>query len=629
LDFDIETTDNLDELSHALLAVWPNEHDLDLILSIPVGLSVLYHGIVCMPYPKFLGAQIPSPRKMLQLPVPGSHPVLIARRLLLLGTFLQGIPPSYAKKLAQLSTPYKNLMCLLVKTASRLVTNNDELVGSLDGIECVMIESMYLNNAGNLRRAWLKNRKAMVLAQMMGLHKETGMPITVLETGTRERVDPGHMWLRLVLSDRYLSLILGLPQGSLENTFASPEALSHCTPMEKMERIEGLVSNLILQRNEGDRTDLAATHKMDRMLQEAAALMPPQWWLSNPVAAPGADVDAFKESIRLVLHFTHYHLLVQVHLPYMLQPSSVNPGYDYSKMSGASAARAILTLFVSFHRSESGTTYCRGIDFVAFIASVTLCLAHVESRRPLKTSGVTAFQSLQHQRLGDRALLERTLEVMETMAKDDSDIVAQRISSILRPLLAIEHDSAMGNYYHATTSPDAGGPNPQWLSSKQRGLGELSIQIPYFGTIKIEHRPDAKETAEPMQISADGSLRDTSSLADNSAGLVVLREAKSPVLNESLDSGQQGEATFEARRLGYEISTTHPANPDWQAVPSYFDQLGSIQQDGFPNWDQVAISSEARGSQPVHLLVPGLTTDVEDWALQGVDAALFSSLTHG
>ena len=298
-------------------------------------------------------------------------------------------------------------------------------------------------------------------------------------------------------------------------------------------------------------------------------------------------------------------------------------------MSGASAARAILNLFVSFHRSDSGTTYCRGVDFVAFIASVTLCLAHVESRRPRKTSGVTAFQSLQHQRLGDRALLERTLQVMETMSKNDGDIVAQRISSILRPLLAIEHDSAMGNYYHATTLSDAGEPSPQWLSSKQGGFGELSIQIPYFGTIKIEHRPDVKEAAEPIQISAHGALRNTPISADNSAGLVVIREAKSPVLNESLESGQQGEATFEARRLGYEISTTHPANPDWQAVPSYFDQLGSLPQDGFSNWDQVAISPEARASQPVHLLVPGLATDVEDWALQGVDAALFSSLTHG
>lgn len=45
--------DSLEELSRILLAAWPKESDLDLLLSVPVDVSVLFHGIVCMPYHEF------------------------------------------------------------------------------------------------------------------------------------------------------------------------------------------------------------------------------------------------------------------------------------------------------------------------------------------------------------------------------------------------------------------------------------------------------------------------------------------------------------------------------------------------------------------------------------------------
>jgi hypothetical protein len=131
-------------------------------------------------------------------------------------------------------------------TATRLVTGNDELINSIEGIECVMIESMYLNDAGNLRRAWLTNRKAMAVAQMMGLHTGTRSPWIILDTETRERINTDYMWFRIVLSDRYLSLMLGLPQGSQESVFARPEALSSCAPVERLERLESIAGGLIL-----------------------------------------------------------------------------------------------------------------------------------------------------------------------------------------------------------------------------------------------------------------------------------------------------------------------------------------------------------------------------------------------
>lgn len=600
-NLELESADwNPDDLSRTLLKAWPSQKDLDIILKVPVHVSVLFHGVVFRPYSGFFSGQMASPQLMLQPPLQGSHPVLIARKLLLLATFLQGIQPNIASELIGLSSTHHDLMSRVFNTATKLVTSNDELVNSLEGIECIMMESMYLNNAGTLRRAWLANRRAMATAQMLGLHAGNNSSSMALENETRDRIDPDYMWFRVVLTDRYLSLMLGLPQGTNENVFATPEALDKCTGIERMERIEAVASSLVLQRNSAEKTDPAATRQIDKMLQDAAALMPPQWWLmaSDPTTITGDSAKEFEESIRLMNQFAYYHLLVRVHLPYMLMPSSIDPSFDYSKMTAASASRSIVTLFVSFRNSCLNTAYCRGVDFVAFIGSIVLCLAHIEARRQVNTNdgnGIGIFQSLQHQRLSDRGLLERTLEIMETMAKAHNDAIAQKVSSILRPLLAIEDNSFQGGCYHVHASSEANKKESQCIGNTSEAFHALHIQIPYFGVIKIEHRPPPPNSVEPVQPDNSPVLQQ-----ETGAGLVTLHEV----------NHQDPERTPKTRPPGYEFSMNQPANADWQAIPSSIDTGNA--QDNYLN-----------------LLVPGLEAGIDDWALQGVDMALFSNLTQG
>ncbi|OTA62101.1 hypothetical protein K449DRAFT_382800 [Hypoxylon sp. EC38] len=623
-DIDSQPDNDLDRLSSQLLAVWPSQHDLDLILSIPIGGSILLHGLICQPYSGLVSGQVTSPRLLLQPPSRRSHPVLIARKLLLLSSLLQGIPPCSVGELVGLSSDYSVLMSRLFNTATKLVTSHDELISSVDGVECVMFESMYLNRAGNLRRAWLVNRRAMAMAQMLGLHVGNSSSGVFLEKETRDRINPHYMWFRLVVSDRYLSLMLGLPQGSLENSFPNLEAIDNCVPMERMERMEVVAAGLILQRNTTERTNLAATYRIDQILQEAAASMPPQWWLmaSNIDAIDGNDTKAFEESIRLTNQFAHHHLLLQLHLPYMLLPSSTELSYDYSKMTAASASRTIVGEFVAFRASMSSIAYCRGIDFIAFIASVILCIAHIEARRQDETSSSksgTTLQSLRHQRLSDRGLLERALELMEAMARSNSDVVAQKISNILRPLLNIESNSFRGSSYHIYASSEGNNEDSQCLGDTRGAFHALRIQIPYFGTVHIEHHPALPNTAIPTQTPSEELHWNQSGSQTPDCSLPVLYR---PVSH--LNQDRYCETTLSASRVGYEISTSQPVNNDWQAVPSCFDLEGSVEQSQSTN--PILDTSE---DQETYLLVPGLEADVDHWALQGVDAALFRNLTQG
>ena len=93
---------------------------------------------------------MPSSREMLQLPPAGSHSVFTVRKLLMLGSFLQHIPSGAVKDLNRLNVKYREVMSHVAEAASRIVTGNDDLIDSLESVECFMIESMYQNNAGNL-----------------------------------------------------------------------------------------------------------------------------------------------------------------------------------------------------------------------------------------------------------------------------------------------------------------------------------------------------------------------------------------------------------------------------------------------------------------------------------------------
>jgi hypothetical protein len=403
-----------EEICRVLLAAWPSERNLNIILSVPVDITGCLYGLICTSY--FRTHKAPSPREMLQLPATGSDPVLVARKLLLLGSYLQAVPPGSIQSLSDLGVNHREMMSRVVETVHSVVNCNDELVASIEGIECITMESMYYNNAGNLRRAWLTMRRAMLIAQMMGLHRGTNLSsMKTLEC--QPGVTPEQIWFRLVQSDRYLSLMLGLPQGAPEvSFFATAKALEDCTPVERLQRIDCVVAGRIIQRNESDINDLASTEEIDRLLYKASMSMAPQWWLI-PNLAPSASnsMEVFHETMHLMAQFTHYHLVARLHLPYLLR-SLTSGNYEYSKITAVNASREVLARFVAFRSSNPISSYCRGIDFLAFIASTTLCLAHIYAHHHglfIASDGDIGFfaNSLAHQRPGDRGMMERALEM--------------------------------------------------------------------------------------------------------------------------------------------------------------------------------------------------------------------------
>ncbi|KAL4803233.1 hypothetical protein BDV18DRAFT_44997 [Aspergillus unguis] len=561
-----------EELSRELIAAWPSEDDLEIITSLPVGLSIPLFWRDCAPYDGHAGDEPPSARTILKLPPAGCHPVLIARKLLLLATFLQGVLPSAIQKLEDLGISYHAVMARAVDRATRLVTSNDELVGSAEGVVSVMLESLYQNYAGNLHLAWMAMRRAISAAQIIGMQRNSSLPSTkFVDPATRAAFDAGRVCFRLVQMDHYLSLMLGLPQNKPEGRFSIPEDLSQFDHIERLERLHCLISGRIVQRADVDINDLSNIRAIDKMLQSAAAEMPPQWWLTPSFSH---DSEVLNDTVRLMIQLTHHHLLARLHLPYMLLPST-DHRYDYSKITAVNASREMLSRYTVFRSTNPAHYYCRGCDFLAFVALTVMCLAHISSRSEQPGLG-NVFCSLTHSHPVDRGMMERTTDILESMARHNStDAIAPKLTRIMRHLLDAEANAARGTKYSTTSSSSDGDEGEINGSLSQEGKA-LRIHIPYFGTINIEH----------------GS-----------------------VSKSSLD-----------------LYPTMPGENEIRRPLNQFENPGTPSADGLRCWQPNYEGQDFAGIgfPEVDATTPSPLFGIEeDWDLQGIDIALFDSLFRG
>ncbi|KAL4789794.1 hypothetical protein BDV19DRAFT_373542 [Aspergillus venezuelensis] len=559
-----------ESLSRELLAAWPGDKDLEIISSLPVGLSIPLYWRVCTPYPGFRSKDPPPPKEMLKLPPPGSHPVLIARSLLILATFLQGVVPSALQQLGDQGVAYREIMTRAVDRVLRLVTSNDELLTSVEAIECIMLEVMYQNYVGNLHLAWVAIRRATAAVQVLGLHRQVNPPPSrFILPATRAVFDADNMCFCLVQMDHYLSLMLGLPQIPHEGRLTVPKDLRKFDPIERLERLHCAVSARIVQRSNTVINDLSNTCEVDRLLVNVSAEMPPKWWIEPSFTD---DAELINDTIRTMVHFTHYHLLTRLHLPYMLRPSA-DHRYDHSKITAVNSSREILSRYVLFRSTNPANFYCRGCDFLAFVATTVVCLGHIISRSERPDTG-SVFSTLAHSRPSDRGMMERVSEIIESMAQQSSsDAIAPKLTYVIRHLLKVEVNAANGTVYSTTSSNCDGGELDGNLSHEGKAL---HIHIPYFGTINFEH----------------GSVSRTT-------------QAEQPVVSTSPETQAN------------QIIEPNVSSIDWPPL-----------NDRTENALQGTIFNEPFSFDP-QLALPTMPGAGEDWDLQGIDIALFDSLFQG
>ncbi|RBR24373.1 uncharacterized protein FIESC28_02863 [Fusarium coffeatum] len=477
-----------DDLYTELVAAWPGPEDMAVILGLPVEPSQIIRALTCAP-PKDRTSGFPSPANLLRLPPRGSHPVLVARKMLVLATYLQGVPIVSEKHLDKLSTSYESIMARLVKVAHNKVTCDDDLVSSLEGIECIMLEGLYANYSGDLRRSWLAARRAMTMAQMMGLNR--GIAPLSFRGAT---VDVSDLWFRILNFDRYLCLMLGLPQSSPDEPLPRIDDLESHPANRKLQILCSVACAKLLNRKTADLYNTDVTKDIDKILRDACTSMPAQWWIPPTLASHSELPDRIRETLRFNDHFMQYHLLLALHMPYILKIDG-DESCGYHKLTAITTSREILTRFISIRTLPQTKTYCRGTDLIAFMASTTLTLGHILCDHRHKRIEDHGYHFLTQQRLSDRGLLEQVLSIAETSMHRFEDEISKRLTTLLHYLLAMEDNVTAGVRYHVTFSEET--KRDAELGNHVKASDDstvLEIHLPHCPVIKILRRdPEGKE----------------------------------------------------------------------------------------------------------------------------------------
>ncbi|PNP39003.1 hypothetical protein TGAMA5MH_09229 [Trichoderma gamsii] len=472
------------DLSRALFEALPTPKDIAIISKARGDLSARFYQMLTVSYHDLGKSDPQSLGSLFEPSGPNTHPVLIGLYMLRIATFLQHLHPNLHENLKGLSEPPRQIMNRLFNTAVNLVNSNESLLNNIEGIECVMMESLWHTNGGDLRKGLTAIRRAMTIAQLMGFHRSRSSAQCRL-LGSERQVQPKFIWFRIVFAERHICLMLGLPQSSIDQSMASNEVLESDTPMGRLERKHCVIASRILQRNQSEPSpdDFALTQELDKELQKAAEELPKKWWLHSNLATVLDDPERLFWDMRRLFHqLFHYTLLNQLHLPYMLR-SSLN-GYEsqYSRLTCVTASREVLSRFITFRSADRIAFWCRTMDWFSLMAAMTLLIAHLDGHR--RGSESARLENwLTHQRPGDRAMIEQVHESMEEVSQRNGDALGARSVELLRKLLVIEAEAAGGHAENVNRV------NVQVATAddpvNEERSGAVRVYIPYFGTIKI------------------------------------------------------------------------------------------------------------------------------------------------
>ncbi|KAI5861395.1 hypothetical protein GGS23DRAFT_598549 [Durotheca rogersii] len=619
------------KLSRLLYESLPSREDTHKICEAIRRPSVLIHETLTIPYTILGQTGLKTPESLLEFPGPDSHPILIARHMLRLAAFLLRLHPDIHEEIKGLSESPRDMMERLADLAINLVTTNDELLGSIESLECIMTESMYQINNGNLRRSWIAGRRAMSIAQLMGLNRsDNRAQYIVLDPQTK--YDPQLMWFRIVFLDRNLCLMLGLPQGCLDRSMASEAMLANDTRIGRLERIHCVVASGILERNnESDpgSDGLALTKTLDLELQRAARRLPSKWWLTPTLDTASTNSQTlFWDTRRLFTQVLHFNLLNQLHLPYMLRSSSAERKYDYSRITCVNASREILSRFIALRSFNRIAYSCRTIDFYAIMAGITLLLAHLDSHR----SGPENL--LAHQYLGDRAMVERVQENMAEVNRISSDALSAQSADLLGRLLAIQFETTDG-YSSGARKVSVEEAGSKMVVPGQDDNTTVSVHIPYFGIIKIAREGMSKEI--PKLRTTPTATRPAQSQAEGRSCAVSLETPEVECRTSTPRNDWSSKDTDAGVTIPLGATNGRVETPSMMAleVPDTSTKTqtrpaaisGSVIVTDNIATDFPSLLQDSRSNTLLpYCDYPGLAAGGEDWAFQGVDMAFFESL---
>lgn len=199
-----------DAVHRTLAGLLPSQHDADIIFESSNGWMIL-KGIYSASKDIYVNRDEQS-YALDMAAVAEERSVIVARTLLHLAICINSLPPEFDQSRLTNIGSLDGTAQSYVTTVNSLITNTDEHMLTLHGLECLMLLAVYHLISASLRQAWLVVRRAMNLAHLMGFHRIVTQPD--LNPPVPAISNAKVLWRHFVDLDRYLGLHLRLPFGA-------------------------------------------------------------------------------------------------------------------------------------------------------------------------------------------------------------------------------------------------------------------------------------------------------------------------------------------------------------------------------------------------------------------------------
>jgi hypothetical protein len=444
----------------ALNQLLPCPADLDIILEVGKDWWQIWRVM----FPEISDHRCENLKESVSHHLRSERPAEVAKIMLCIANSVYQMPAGFDWSRLQLRESPEEFMERYINTVNRLIILDDEIAATVDGIECILLESKYQINMGRPRRAWLLMHKAIAFAQLLGLHRLSSRKP---EQPDGEYARQVSLWCHLFACDKFLSLMLGLPYIVQEQ---------YCAPYIPGPNIEGFpgstegeiflvkmipIITKIVDRNQSPTPmPYSATLRIDQDVEELYNAQNPAWWTTSmfPGVTPEVHFD------RLQAQFYHHQTRVFLHMPFMLK-SSADKRYQYSHTAALDSARQMICYYEALRLdAKVGPFICKLLDFQAFTAAMLLLLnlcGYAQQSR-----GAVVMQPDLDQDQQDSALIDTTINLLRDASNEAGGVVAQQCYKALEMVAEIRH-----------------GCDEDRLCDTERNSCQISI--PYFGTVTL------------------------------------------------------------------------------------------------------------------------------------------------
>ncbi|KAF2688996.1 hypothetical protein K458DRAFT_331718 [Lentithecium fluviatile CBS 122367] len=549
-----------------LHAAFPPQHDVNVFFE--AAKATIYLQALCNPFIELFTNKNTLTSAMLAIiPSATSHPVLLAKKLLHLALCIQQLDRSFDLRQLEGRSDLRTAMNSYFELACGMVTCHEELLDSVEGLECLVCESIFLVSAGNLRRAMSSIRRAINVAQFMGFHRQGASKATLKQLDPNTRVNGEFTWKHISYLERYLSLLLGLPTSITCAKFGRPQGSPGISDTEWFERMQIDMCDQIIRRNQDRDYSPNSMMSIDANLNHMASHMSVSWWSPLDFQPSMSHQEMMFRMIIAQMQIIHYNMLTVLHVPFLLKIDTDEQQFDYSKETCLYASREVIGRFMTFRSFIPVVYCCRPVDFCVLTAAITLLLFYLS--RSEQSSGF----NLAHQHVTDLALVGRALDTLDELHRLNDDALSRETAKLTRRLMDLEsHASRTSKTYTCGVVNED--------STQGQTDSGMDLLIPYFGCIRLESKPQQRS-----------------------------RHAEASSINR-----------FSAMQGSIEPSQTTQLQRDFQQ-----DQV----QIPSSMYHSTSIPHEDQSRQIFDLPMPDIMAGVDDWAFQGVDTAFFDSLMSG